>query len=384
MLVEKLRLLNFRNHTKTELTLSPGLNIFHGLNGSGKTSVLEALAYCAFSKSFLQVPDSSLVRIGESGLYVKTEALSDSGISYKVSLKYKPGSKKEISSTLGDNLTPRDIIGELPMVVLSPDYKSITFGSPQDRRSFLDRILSQAWRRYMEDLIIVKKCLKQRNNLLSIAKKERHFDFSLIHPWTNELIKSGAAVVVRRYKFIEEFKPYFEEAYDYMSDGRERTGLEYSPDSLEALRSDELSLTEKIEARYRQIAIDHIDDEVRRGTTLFGPQKDELKIFVNKGIARDYASQGQHKTLLISMKIAEFNYLKNKKKETPVIILDDIFSELDLRRREKVLELMGRNNAQTFITMTHAGNLKKVLPGSIEHRFFRVDSGTVSIDKGGD
>ena len=377
MWINNLLINQVRNHNRSRLNFCKGLNILYGQNGAGKTTVLESIAVCGFSKSFLSVPDNSLVQIGNDFLHVKAEAFTDLDIPYKVRVRYFPGRRKEISSNAGDNLSPKDIIGEIPLTVLSPDFRNITSGSPADRRQFIDRVLSQASKLYIDDIFNLKKCLKQRNNLLSNAKKDRFFDYSVIEPWTELLIETGAKIILRRKKFIDEFRPYFREVYSKVSSGREKVNIEYLPDNIPKGLPDSSYKYDDIISIYKKLADDLQKDERNRGTSLFGPQKDEVAIRINSGIAREIASQGQHKTLLISIKFAEFNFLKNIRQETPVILLDDIFSELDEERSKTALDMVMDANAQTFVTITNPGVIRSFLPPSENCMYFRVEEGDV-------
>jgi DNA replication and repair protein RecF len=379
MRIKKITIKNLRNHTETSLDINSDLNCLYGKNGVGKTTVLESIALCGFSKSFLPTPDASLIRNGADFFYSSVECYNDYEIPYAVDIKFVPGSRKRINATHGDNLLPKSIIGELPIIVLSPDHKNITAGSPSDRRAMIDRVLSQESRIYFEEFQKLKKALKQRNNLLMQAKKDRFHDQSFIDSLTEVMIESAAEIFLRRKKFIEEIEPIFQEVYADVSDGKEQVGLAYLPNSLEDC-FDELKSKKEVVARYSSIYESRRNDELIRGTTLFGPQKDEIQIKVNGGLAREYASQGQHKSLLISLKFAEFEFLKEKKNETPVVLLDDIFSELDNSRAEKVFELVTKNRAQTFITVTDLTNVKELLPDNIECSFFKVDNGKVYSD----
>lgn len=350
-----------------------------GLNGSGKTTVLEAISVASFSRSFLPSPDSSLVRQGESAFFVSAEARTSHDSPYRVRVAYSPGVRKKISSTAGDHLSPKDIIGEMPLVILSPDYKPITFGAPADRRQFLDRALSQASRRYVEDAIDLKKILRQRNNLLTDARSGRWFDPELVEPWTGKLIAAGSGIVIRRKRFVDEFRPIFRRIYSEVSAGKEDVDIVYEPYGIGAEELAAMASAADVRAKYDEIARESESDEQRRGTTLFGPQKDELRIEINGGIAREYASQGQHKSLLISIKFAEFEFLKEKKNEIPIILLDDVFSELDDERARLVIELLRLNRAQTFITVTEAARLREFTGAEMNHLFFRVDNGNVQL-----
>ena len=322
------------------------------------------------------MPDASLINNGSGFFYSSVECYNDYEIPYSVDIKFEPGKRKQINATHGDNLLPKSIIGELPIIVLSPDHKNITAGSPGDRRAMIDRVLSQESRIYFEEFQKLKKSLKQRNNLLMQAKKDKFYDQSFVDSLTEVMISSAAEIFLRRKKFVQEIEPIFQTVYADVSEGKEMVSLEYLPNSLEDL-IDSLNEKNEVVAAYSSIYETKRNDELIRGTTLFGPQKDELKITVNGGLAREYASQGQHKSLLISLKFAEFEFLRSKKNETPVVLLDDIFSELDNSRAEKVFDLVTKNKAQTFITVTDLTNIRELLPESIDCGFFRVDDGKV-------
>jgi len=375
MKISGIRFDNVRNHLHTDIELNFGLNVFFGLNGAGKTSILEAVSICGFSKSFLPVQDSSLISTGYNAYSISADARNDNNIPYKVSISFEKTKRKKISTTLGDNLLAKDIIGEMPMIILSPDYKSITFGSPENRRSFIDRLLSQSSKVYIEDLISYRKALKQRNSLLSDASASKRFDMAQLIPWTDLLISLGSDIMQRRILFLEEFSKMFKSYYEKVSSGKEEVDLEYNPNGFETkdMQKDKSFLESKLATLFEN----HLEDEKRRGATLFGPQKDEVKITINGGIAREFASQGQHKSLLVAMKMGEFEFLTNKRHETPIVLLDDIFSELDEERIKMVFELIRQNSAQTLITITNPDTMKRILNDISESVFFEVVEGKV-------
>ncbi len=375
MKITKLNIINIRNHCSTEIEPVPGLNIFYGLNGSGKTSVIESVSICGFSKSFMPCPDQAVARQGEDSYTVSCKAVNDYDIPYFVAVNYSGGRKKRINSTFGDNLNPKDIIGEMPMVILSPDYKMITFGAPSDRREFLDRLLSQAGRKYLDELIKLRKALKQRNNLLARAKSGFDLDYSMVEPWNEVFANAAAEIIIRRRNFIREFIPYFCNTYDFIAGGNETVGIKYLPDSLPHQEIDNLEL-KSVEESYSKQLKARIREEYARGLTTIGPQKDEILITVNGRPAKDSASQGQHKSLLISLKFAEFDYLKTIKNETPLILLDDIFAELDGERAAKVIQLIKNHRAQTFITLTDKGLIESFI-GGLESRSYYVSCGRI-------
>ncbi len=377
MLINKIKFRNLRNHTDTELEFDSSLNIIYGLNGAGKTTILESIAISSLSKSFIAVTDMSVISEGMDYYQVKTEAMTDLNTPYKITINNKKGSRKQINSTVGDNLYPKDIIGEMPVVILYPDNKSITFGSPGERRDFIDKLLSQASRLYMKSLMKYRKILKQRNNLLTQVKTGYFNDYEQLNSWTEELLRTASELIVKRRDLVQEFIPMFAEYYNRVAENSEQVGLKYAPDTPQNFPDDNTLSKEEIltilEGRQKELK----EEEYRRGVTLLGPQKDDIEIKVNGGIAKDYASQGQHKSLLIALKFAEFRYLKEATNETPIILLDDIFSELDNNRSRQALNMVLETSAQAFITSTEIDKMNTVLPQNTKCRKFFVDKGQV-------
>jgi DNA replication and repair protein RecF len=361
---------HLRNHEHSELRCSPSLNIISGLNGAGKTTILEAISICGLSKTFLPGTDSDLIKRGEDSYTVSLQAVSDLGIPYKVGVRYVDGQRKLINTSIGDRMNPKDILGELPLIILSPDYKEITFGSPDDRRRFMDALLSQAKYAYVDAAINLRKIIKQRNALLQKSKiYGQRPDESLFDILTHEMIESGATLASFRAEFINQFTPHFMDAYEKLTQKPEPIGITYMPDTANGK-----VLSEKEDFRESYMLAYHAlkEEEIRRGTTLFGPQKDDLEIMINGGRARETASQGQHKSLLISIKWAEFTYLRDVRNETPVLLFDDIFSELDGERTARVLHQVLDSGAQTFITTTEGEKLIASLPINTEYECIRI------------
>ena len=199
--------------------------------------------------------------------------------------------------------------------------------------------------------------------------------------WTDILVAAGAEIVKRRIEFIHNFIPYFQEIYAYVSNGKEQVSLEYLPNGMSPDADLQAMSKNDIEKSFRTFAAEIESDEKRRGMTLFGPQRDDFRIKINGANAKEAASQGQHKSLLISIKFAEFNYLKNFKNETPIALLDDIFSDLDKERSDKVLSLVENNSAQTFITVTEAEFLKQLIPQNMIYKIFHISDGIISEEK---
>lgn len=361
MKLKSIHILNFRNHKNTNITFGENLNVIFGLNGEGKTTILEALSVCSLSKSFLPTKDNNLIKFGSDKYCLEAKCKSDLNIPYKITVEFDNLNKKKINSSIADNLLPKHIIGEIPIVILSPDDKCITFGSPADRRNFLDKVLSQSNKIYLDDLVKLKKVIKQRNKLLNQFKKNNNYNKDLLNPWTDSLIDLSSEIILRRKRFIEDFSPLFLEYYNNISSSKEKVEIKYYAYGFESIPNSISEIKEILKSIYENKS----ESEFHRATTLFGPQKDDLIIKVNGGLAREIASQGQHKSLLISIKLAEYDILKKLKNETPIILLDDIFSELDKERISHVLKLVILEDAQTIITGTDVDNVSELLKNKI-------------------
>ena len=352
MRINNIRIKNFRNYLEKELTFSEGINVLWGNNGVGKTTILEAISVCSISKSFVTNADVILINENENQYFISANCTNDLNLPYKINISFTPKQPKEISSNAGNRLLPKDIIGEIPLVILSPDYKKITSGSPDFRRQFINGLLSQASKNYLEKLFEHRRTLKQRNSLLSQFKgnltSNNESFLPVLSQWTQALINVSSDLIVRRNEFVNDFNPIFIDAYKNISHSQENVNIIYQPDSISEKIINKEQVVEILTQRSNAI----LNAEIKRSTTLFGSQKDDIKICINNGIAKEYASQGQHKSLLIAIKFAEFQYLLDKKNETPIILFDDIFSELDNTIIEKVLYLLSQSKAQIFITLT--------------------------------
>jgi DNA replication and repair protein RecF len=351
MIVKNLHISNLRNHGFSDIEFNSNVNLIHGRNGSGKTTILEALSISSISKSFLPSKDEALIQFGEESYHILAKCESDLNVPYHCSVHYETRKKKQIRNSRSETVSPRNLIGEMPSVVLSPDHKSITFGSPSHRRDFVDRVLCQSSVSYLKNLSRHKKTLRQRNSLLAQIKKRESHDFESLKLWTNNFIDLSAEIIFKRNEFIINLSRNFKKAYSEISVADSGINLIYQAHGVDNI--DEMSEKENIISQLENEYEKRKDEELQRGTSTFGPQKDDIRIEINGGLARDTASQGQHKTLLISLKTAEFVFLREKCNETPILLLDDIFSELDSERASHVLELIGKNKVQTFITSTN-------------------------------
>jgi DNA replication and repair protein RecF len=261
------------------------------------------------------------------------------------------------------------VIGRFPLVILSPDHGAITSGGPSERRKFLDITLAQVSPAYLEDLLEYRRVLRQRNLLLAEGRRRGSLSGAALDPWTASLAAHAARIVARRRTFAAEFTSYVEPAYGRLVPSGERPGLEYvGAVDAEGLREIEVALLKALDRTSRE--------ERQRGVTLVGPHRDDLRLLINGKDVQQFASQGQHKTLLIAFKIAEFRYVQERRDEPPVLLLDDVFSELDHARATRILGLV-EDLGQCMITATDEGVFHGALRWGARHRRFTVQSGTV-------
>lgn len=372
MQVARIRLQGFRNHNDTALDFGTGTNVIIGDNGQGKTNILEAISYLCLTKSFYAGSDAVVLGFGKTMFEVGGDLVSDSGVESRVRVTYVPETKEKVYALNKNRIEPfSSIIGRFPIVVLSPEHAPVTFGPPAERRRFVDLVISQANASYFEDLLEFRRMLKQRNKILLDARLGKKQSSSTLEPWNKQLVTGAVRLILRRKEFVEEFQSYAVSAYHHITDDIEEPELTYVP-SVETGTWTESGIAEAMNAAL----IDHEREEFHLGTTLVGPHRDEFALTMNGMDLRKYASQGQHKTFLVALKVGEFFYLKERCRETPIVLLDDVFSELDERRTRNVLDFMGQLS-QTFVTSTTQTIVDDTMAIGDRNRKFFVANGTV-------
>ncbi|MDD8018206.1 MAG: DNA replication/repair protein RecF [Bacteroidota bacterium] len=365
------RLSNFRNHAETEFNFGSHMNVLLGENGMGKTNTLEALSFLCLTKSFYASTDGTVLQRGKTFFEIESTIQSDTGKELRVRVAYDDQQKKKkFTINSADTEKFSSVIGMFPVVILSPENNSITFGSPADRRKFIDLVISQSSTAYVEDMVEYRRILRQRNKILTEARgKDCAAD---LLPWNEMLVKYGARIIHKRNMFLQEFAPYIAQTYSHIVDERETPKIEYAPT---VKVSGDLSLENIIAALETKLQKKK-NDELRFQTTLVGPHRDEIIFSLNGMLLKHYASQGQHKTFLVALKAAEFFYLKERCSDTPVFLLDDVFSELDEQRSGKLFSIV-ESLGQTFITTTS----DKMFGGAewnSHRRKFIIRNGTVA------
>jgi DNA replication and repair protein RecF len=374
MIVARIKLGNFRNHSYSSLEFGDGINVLLGDNGEGKTNVLEAISYLSLTKSFYASADETVVQLGQDGFEVDGGVVTAGGVEHRVRVAYSRarGEKAyEINGTKPERLS--DVIGRFPIVILSPENAAITTGGPGDRRKFVDLVLSQISPAYFETLLEYRRVVRQRNRMLFDARLRGTDPGVATEPWDESLASLAGTIVFRRREFVAEFREYITRAYAILVEGeREEPGIAYISS---CLPPESNASSEEIRTNIRQALAGRRSEELRRGTTLVGPHRDDLALTLAKMPVQQYASQGQHKTLLVAMKIAEFHFVRERRGEHPILLLDDVFSELDAHRAGHILRL-SEQLGQTIITTTD----ERIFAGTVSwngtHRRFYVEHGT--------
>ena len=376
MQIQHVRLQGFRAHEATTVALAPRINLLHGPNGAGKTNILEAIHYLCLTKSFLGAQDSYVLRKGAPFFEVEAAFHSERRAALHARIAYVPGEGKRLFLNRAPLERLADIVGVLPVVVFAPGDQALTADGPEERRRFLDNILSQARPVYLADLMKYRRTLKQRNELLQHYRRSRNpIPQPLLDSWNAELVALGTRIIAARQQFLHTFVGFLEAAYTRIEAVAERPTLTYQTLAPLPPEADESTIAAAFQERLAEVA----PREKEQGRTLIGPHRDELVFRLNDLEVRRYASQGQHRTFGMALKLAQYFYLEDRLDERPLLLLDDIFDNLDPKRTAGFLELlMSEAIGQTIITAAHTALFEDVVPFEHpDHQVIRIEQGAV-------
>lgn len=364
MILKRISILNYKNLEQVELNFSSKMNCFFGLNGMGKTNLLDAIYYLSFCKSCTNPIDSQNIRHDQDFFVVQGFYEMEDGTPEEIYCGLKRRQKKQFKRNKKEYTRLSDHIGFVPLVMVSPSDSDLIAGGSEERRRFMDVVISQYDKEYLDALIRYNKALAQRNTLL---KAEQEPEGELFEVWEEMMASAGEIVHRKRAEFISEFIPIFQSFYSYISQDKEKVDLIYESHAKDASLLDILR-----ENRFR--------DRIM-GYSLRGIHKDELNMLLGDFSIKREGSQGQNKTYLIALKLAQFDFLKRTgSNTTPLLLLDDIFDKLDASRVEQIIKLVaGDSFGQIFITDTNREHLDKILSKTEQdYKIFSVDVGTVS------
>jgi DNA replication and repair protein RecF len=364
MYLQQLSFLNFKNYTEAELTLSPGVNAFVGNNGAGKTNLLDAVHYLSLCKSYFNPIDSQQIKQG-ADFFMVNGVFEKNGNKEVVACGVKRNQKKQFKRNKKDYQRLADHIGLLPLVMVSPYDISIIIEGSEERRKFIDNVISQTDNQYLDELIAYNKFLANRNAMLKQIADTGRYDPELLAVMDEQLTASGSRLFQKRRAFMEAFTPIFNQHYSFISNGAEQVELVYESQLL----ADSLATLLK-----KNIERDRILER-----TTSGIHKDDLQFNIHGMPMKKFGSQGQQKSFLIALKLAQYTFLTQKKGFKPLLLLDDIFDKLDDGRVTKLMQMVSNNDfGQVFITDTSMSRVQQVFEAiKVDVKLFKVTEGNI-------
>ena len=362
MVLQTLSILNYKNIAEAELAFSPKINCFIGDNGMGKTNLLDAIYYLSFCKSHSNPIDSQNI-LHEADFFMLTGHYTVNGTQEEIYCGMKRKQKKQFKRNKKEYERLSDHIGLLPLVMVSPDDAVLISEGSEERRKFIDGVISQFNHTYLQKLLQYNNALKQRNALL---KAENVQDDSLYEIWEEQMAELGEYIYTERTKFINEFTHVFQQFYAEISGGKEQISLQYQS------QHENRNILQSLSATRERDRI--------LGYTTQGIHKDELEMLLDEFPMKRVGSQGQNKTYLISLKFAQYDFLKRTHKISPILLLDDIFDKLDAKRVQQIIRIVSGNLfGQIFISDTNREHLDTLLADlDNQAMIFTVKDGRIS------
>lgn len=375
MKIKSLKLLYFRNYLSTNIEVHPSLNVLVGNNANGKTNIIESIFCLALGKSYRTKSDSECIMFGETATAMSCIVnKNDRELDIMLGINNK-GKSAKIAGIKKTKLT--DFVGELNVVLFSPEDLQIVKGSPALRREFMNREFYQFSRIYHKYYLMYQHLLKQRNSYLKDMRKNPKDEMSLayLETLTSQLAKVALYITKERVSFVQDISKLTYKNMLNISNGQETLKIKYKSSVLDALNIAEINDESFTEENMTKVMMKKSFDDIMRGSTKIGPQHDDLEFYINDLDAKMYASQGQQRSIVLSLKLAEINYLKEKTGTYPVLLLDDVLSELDKNRQLKLLDAINEN-VQTFITTPSISDIKEDLLKKA--KVFKIEDGNIS------
>lgn len=365
MHLENLHLINFKNYEEAEIQLSDGINCFVGNNGAGKTNILDAVHYLSICKSYMNVIDKQNIRFDQPFFSIQGQWHKDDA-KIAIHCAVKVGSKKVFKRNKKEYEKLADHIGQFPAVMISPYDRDLISEGSELRRRWMDGIISQFDRRYLDSIQKYAKVIAQRNALLKNMAEHRMFDRDSIEIWDHQMIELGLDIFEKRKSFLNEFIPVFQKHYDAIGHVDEEVHLVYKSQLSDAPFVDLLKQYEKKDAYTRYSNV--------------GVHRDDLVFQIKGHPVKKFGSQGQQKSFIIALRLAQYEWLKNHLNTQPVLLLDDIFDKLDHTRVERLMKLVSDQFfGQVLVTDTDIERVEKIFSESnLECKVFQVEEGDVS------
>jgi len=363
MHLKKLSLTNFKNYTEAEYLFSDKINCFVGNNGVGKTNLLDAIHYLAFCKSYFNPIDSQNIRHAEDFFVIHGTCVRNDGKTDQIQCIQKRNHRKKFLLNKKEYDRLADHIGEFPLVMISPYDRDLINDGSELRRKYIDSVISQFDRLYLDDLISYQKALFQRNTLLKLFHEKHTFDASALECWDEQLIRHGSVLYSKRKTFLEKFIPIFCHYYSYMN---------FSEETVDIVYQSQLS-----EGEYPGLLTQSVDRDRAAQYTTVGIHKDDLDFRIAGYPVKRFGSQGQQKSFVIAIKLAQFDYTRSVKGYKPLLLLDDVFDKLDDMRVQQLISLVSEHNfGQVFITDTSEERIRRIFDTvDIDHKIITITRG---------
>ncbi len=354
MINTNISLTNFRNHEHTDTVWGTHVNIITGPNGAGKTNLLDAIHYLCMGRSFTSSSDLYVVKQGHSGFLVKGSFTGNIRSHFEISCSYERGDGKNLRVNDSPLERHADLIGLVPVVLVSPDDKKLTGEGPAERRSFLDSMISQTSPAYLDDLIRYRKIVRQRNKLLTDLGHQPDRLEQMLEPWDLQLVETGSRIVAKRASVVRKFRDYMEQAHEQLTGSGMRPSMTYKSNCIDGpdLTGDNIADGD-IRPAYSQELAASVKKDCERRLTVIGPHRDDLVFFLDDMELRKFGSQGQHRIYALALKMAQLYYYTDALEDLPVFLLDDVFGDLDARKTDTVMNMLLQHPGQSFITAAH-------------------------------
>lgn len=362
--LKELHIVNFKNLKQLNLNFETKFTCFVGNNGVGKTNLIDSIYYLSIGKSYFNSIDQQLIRHDETYFNLKGKYLINDE-THEIFCAYVNGAKKKIKRNGNDYEKLSDHIGLIPVVIVTPYDNELIMGGSEERRKFVDIILSQLDVKYLKALMLYNKTLKQRNAQLKYMFESEMTDATLIDIYDVQLSKNAKYIYEKRDLFVKDFMPVFEKFYAQLSNSHEDVSVQYN--------------SQLADINYYELLKQNFKKDLIANRTTIGPHKDDLDIGISGYPARKYASQGQQKSILLALKLAQYLKLKQSKSLSPILLLDDVFDRLDRNRTSNLMEIISNADfGQVFITDTNRSRVEEIFKSDqSELRFFPIINGGI-------
>jgi DNA replication and repair protein RecF len=360
MFLHKLSVANFKNYELADFVFSDKINCFTGNNGVGKTNLLDAIHYLSFCKSYFNPADTQNIRHGQDFFAINGSFFRNGDSPDLVQCIQKRNQRKRFLLNKKEYDRLSDHIGHFPLIMISPYDRDLINEGSEVRRRYIDSVISQFDKMYLDDLIQYNKVLLQRNALLKAFAEKNFYDKAQLEIWDEQMIRLGRLLFEKRTQFLESFIPIFQHYYSYISGGTEKVGVKYD--------------SQLCDSGMEDLIRDNLPRDRSAQSSTVGIHKDDLEFTLDGYMVKKFGSQGQQKSFVVAVKLAQFDYTRNIKGYKPVLLLDDVFDKLDDMRVQQLISMVSRHNfGQVFITDTSEDRIRRIFDSmDIDHKFFSL------------